>query len=242
MLGECRRALRERGEHRRAGAQSTTASRPRRCIIRRRSPAGWPAASTATTCCRSAGSRRSSAWTSSSRRWRSSMRRSRLRGRRRRHAARRRSSALADELGVADRVHFLGAVDDERAARAVRRTRWRSLYPPFDEDFGYVTLEAFLARKPVDHRDRRRRAERVRDRRRERRVVRARIRGPSRAAINALARRPAARAARWATPASARARHHLGRRDREAGDWRARTRASGARDGSARPVEPYERS
>ena len=23
------------------------------------------------------------------------------------------------------------------------------LYPPFDEDFGYVTLEAFLARKPV---------------------------------------------------------------------------------------------
>jgi glycosyltransferase involved in cell wall biosynthesis len=23
------------------------------------------------------------------------------------------------------------------------------VYPPFDEDFGYVTLEAFLARKPV---------------------------------------------------------------------------------------------
>ena len=23
------------------------------------------------------------------------------------------------------------------------------LYPPYDEDFGYVTLEAFLARKPV---------------------------------------------------------------------------------------------
>jgi glycosyltransferase involved in cell wall biosynthesis len=23
------------------------------------------------------------------------------------------------------------------------------IYPPFDEDFGYVTLEAFLARKPV---------------------------------------------------------------------------------------------
>jgi glycosyltransferase involved in cell wall biosynthesis len=23
------------------------------------------------------------------------------------------------------------------------------LYPPFDEDFGYVTLEAFLSRKPV---------------------------------------------------------------------------------------------
>ena len=24
-----------------------------------------------------------------------------------------------------------------------------SAYPPYDEDFGYVTLEAFLARKPV---------------------------------------------------------------------------------------------
>ena len=23
------------------------------------------------------------------------------------------------------------------------------LYPPYDEDFGYVTLEAFLSRKPV---------------------------------------------------------------------------------------------
>jgi glycosyltransferase involved in cell wall biosynthesis len=23
------------------------------------------------------------------------------------------------------------------------------IYPPFDEDFGYVTLEAFLSRKPV---------------------------------------------------------------------------------------------
>jgi len=55
---------------------------------------------------------------------------------------------LAAEAGVADRVEFLGSVDDEgllelyRGALAV-------LYPPYDEDFGYVTLEAFLARKPV---------------------------------------------------------------------------------------------
>ena len=27
--------------------------------------------------------------------------------------------------------------------------RWPSCIAPFDEDFGYVTLEAFLARKPV---------------------------------------------------------------------------------------------
>ncbi len=50
--------------------------------------------------------------------------------------------------GVADRVTFLGSVTDETlidlyaGALAV-------VYPPYDEDFGYVTLEAFLARKPV---------------------------------------------------------------------------------------------
>jgi glycosyltransferase involved in cell wall biosynthesis len=55
---------------------------------------------------------------------------------------------LAHECGVADRVDFLGTVDDERlldlyaGALAV-------VYAPFDEDFGYVTLEAFLARKAV---------------------------------------------------------------------------------------------
>lgn len=55
---------------------------------------------------------------------------------------------LANDLGVADRVAFLGAVGDDTlvdlyaGARAV-------LYPPFDEDFGYVTLESFLCRKPL---------------------------------------------------------------------------------------------
>jgi glycosyltransferase involved in cell wall biosynthesis len=54
----------------------------------------------------------------------------------------------AEEAGVTDRVTFLGSVGDEdliglyAGALAV-------IYPPFDEDFGYVTLEAFLARKPV---------------------------------------------------------------------------------------------
>jgi glycosyltransferase involved in cell wall biosynthesis len=56
--------------------------------------------------------------------------------------------ALAESLGIADRVVFLGAVDDDTllslyaGARAV-------VFPPFDEDFGYITLEAFLARKAV---------------------------------------------------------------------------------------------
>jgi glycosyltransferase involved in cell wall biosynthesis len=57
-------------------------------------------------------------------------------------------AAVAEELGITDRVSFVGAASDDTllglyaGARAV-------IYPPFDEDFGYVTLEAFLARKPV---------------------------------------------------------------------------------------------
>jgi glycosyltransferase involved in cell wall biosynthesis len=54
----------------------------------------------------------------------------------------------AEEAGVADRVDFLGAVDDERLI-ALYRDTLAVLYPPYDEDFGYVTLEAFLSRKPV---------------------------------------------------------------------------------------------
>ncbi len=55
---------------------------------------------------------------------------------------------LAESAGVASRVAFLGTVDEQQlvdlyaGALAVA-------YPPYDEDFGYVTLEAFLARKPV---------------------------------------------------------------------------------------------
>jgi glycosyltransferase involved in cell wall biosynthesis len=54
----------------------------------------------------------------------------------------------AADAGVSDRVVFAGAVggDDLVAlysgARAV-------IYVPFDEDYGYVTLEAFLSGKPV---------------------------------------------------------------------------------------------
>jgi glycosyltransferase involved in cell wall biosynthesis len=54
----------------------------------------------------------------------------------------------AHESGVADRVAFLGQVGDDdlielyAGALAV-------VFPPYDEDLGYVTLEAFLARKPV---------------------------------------------------------------------------------------------
>jgi glycosyltransferase involved in cell wall biosynthesis len=55
---------------------------------------------------------------------------------------------VAAEAGVGDRVTFLGAVDDERLLELYREAL-AVVYPPFDEDFGYVTLEAFLSRKPV---------------------------------------------------------------------------------------------
>ena len=55
---------------------------------------------------------------------------------------------LAGELGVADRVGFPGFVADEEMARLYRGCRavW---YAPFDEDYGYVTVEAMRCAKPV---------------------------------------------------------------------------------------------
>jgi glycosyltransferase involved in cell wall biosynthesis len=55
---------------------------------------------------------------------------------------------VATAAGVSDRVDFLGSVDDERLLELYREAL-AVLYPPYDEDFGYVTLEAFLSRKPV---------------------------------------------------------------------------------------------
>ena len=59
-----------------------------------------------------------------------------------------RTEELAASLELGDRVQFVGSVDEQglidlyKGALAV-------VYTPFDEDYGYVTLEAFLARKPV---------------------------------------------------------------------------------------------
>jgi glycosyltransferase involved in cell wall biosynthesis len=55
---------------------------------------------------------------------------------------------LAATLDLTDRVRFLGSVGDDdllelyAGAMAV-------VFPPYDEDYGYVTIEAFLAHKPV---------------------------------------------------------------------------------------------
>lgn len=55
---------------------------------------------------------------------------------------------LVHERGLQDRVTFLGTVDDDQLVELYANAL-AVAYPPFDEDFGYVTLEAFLARKPV---------------------------------------------------------------------------------------------
>lgn len=58
------------------------------------------------------------------------------------------TEALAASLGVADRVELLGALGDE-ALLGLYAGALAVMYAPFDEDFGYVTLEGFLCRKPV---------------------------------------------------------------------------------------------
>ena len=54
----------------------------------------------------------------------------------------------AEVAGIADRVTFLGTVGDDELIELYAGAL-AVAYPPFDEDFGYVTLESFLARKPV---------------------------------------------------------------------------------------------
>jgi glycosyltransferase involved in cell wall biosynthesis len=55
---------------------------------------------------------------------------------------------LVEELALGERVQFAGAVDDE-VLLALYAGALGVFYAPYDEDYGYVTLEAFLAHKPV---------------------------------------------------------------------------------------------
>lgn len=52
------------------------------------------------------------------------------------------------ELGLQSRVSLLGFVDDARVVDLFAKARG-VVYVPHDEDYGYVTLQAFYARKPV---------------------------------------------------------------------------------------------
>jgi glycosyltransferase involved in cell wall biosynthesis len=55
---------------------------------------------------------------------------------------------LAGKLGVAERVEWRGFVPDQDLRRLYAGCR-AVLFPPHDEDYGYIGLEAMLAGKPV---------------------------------------------------------------------------------------------
>jgi glycosyltransferase involved in cell wall biosynthesis len=55
---------------------------------------------------------------------------------------------LARELNVEARVEWLGQVTEEEQ-RALYAYALGVIFPPVDEDYGYVTLEAMLAVKPL---------------------------------------------------------------------------------------------
>jgi len=54
----------------------------------------------------------------------------------------------AQQIGVRDRVDFRGWVGDDLLVDLYAGAL-ATVYAPFDEDYGYVTLESFLAHKPV---------------------------------------------------------------------------------------------
>lgn len=56
--------------------------------------------------------------------------------------------ALARELGIEERVEFLGFVSDQELLQLYANCRV-VFFAPLDEDYGYITLEAFLSKKPV---------------------------------------------------------------------------------------------
>ncbi len=55
---------------------------------------------------------------------------------------------LAGELGISERVQFLGRIDEETLLSHYARCR-AVFFAPFMEDFGFVTLEAGRSKKPV---------------------------------------------------------------------------------------------
>jgi glycosyltransferase involved in cell wall biosynthesis len=56
--------------------------------------------------------------------------------------------SLTDSLGLAPRVKFLGEVSDEDLIQLYAGAL-AVVFPPLDEDYGYVTLESFLSHTPV---------------------------------------------------------------------------------------------
>ena len=63
-------------------------------------------------------------------------------------SARRELEIHTRHLELGDRVTFLGRVDDDHLIDLYSRCR-AVVFVPYQEDYGYVTLEAFLSGKPV---------------------------------------------------------------------------------------------
>lgn len=59
-----------------------------------------------------------------------------------------RLGSLAGRLGVTERVSFVGRITDAQLVDHLARCR-AVCFPPFDEDYGFVTAEAFASRKAV---------------------------------------------------------------------------------------------
>jgi glycosyltransferase involved in cell wall biosynthesis len=55
---------------------------------------------------------------------------------------------LVIERGLADRVSLPGRLDESQLVAHLARCR-AVVFPPFDEDYGFVTVEAFASAKPV---------------------------------------------------------------------------------------------
>lgn len=55
---------------------------------------------------------------------------------------------LAQDLGIAERTEFLGYVGDDELLKLYSEC-FLVYFAPRDEDYGYITLEAFLSKKPV---------------------------------------------------------------------------------------------
>jgi glycosyltransferase involved in cell wall biosynthesis len=55
---------------------------------------------------------------------------------------------VAADAGVSDRVVFVGSTTGDELVK-LYADALAVIYAPFDEDYGYVTLEAFLSEKPV---------------------------------------------------------------------------------------------
>ena len=55
---------------------------------------------------------------------------------------------MAAELGVSERVEFLGGVSDDQLYDLYAGC-FAVFFAPWDEDYGYITIEAFQSRKPV---------------------------------------------------------------------------------------------